>query len=83
MLTDFDLDNEVECFLYAPSQEIYKTAFELLTTYGDTVNKEQLLGLKNLNADSFASVKNEIESNKLCIYTNKHKAFYMYIYRVL
>ena len=59
---------------------------ELLTTYGDSVNVEQLEDLSALNSDCLESVKDSIaerESNKLFVYSNKHRALYMYIYRIL
>jgi hypothetical protein len=65
---------------------VLKTAYELLVTYGDTINNHQLEDLRDVKAEDFEHLNaslSDIDVNKLYMYSNKHKVLYMYLYRVL
>ena len=58
----------------------------MLVTYGDTINNHQLEDLRDVKAEDFEHLNaslSDIDVNKLYMYSNKHKALYMYLYRVL
>ena len=55
-----------------------KQAFDLLITYGDSIEKTNIEGLMRSRGE-----KLEASMQDLSIFSTKHKAIYLYLYRVL